>query len=336
MVRNIDPNYIALTLLLPKIGRKTAFKIFNNLNFNISSYTELYDHLEECRGTLKIPEVHNYDFEKAINQLEEIIIKNDKESIKMISFYDSGFPQRFLNEKDSPILLHCKGNDALLNHDFNIGVIGTREPLDKAYKLGINASTFFAEKGFNIVSGLAIGCDTSGHTGALQVNGPTTAILAHGLHTIYPKENIDLAENILDSNGLLFSEYIVGTSALPNYFVERDRLQTYLSDCICIVQTDIKGGTMHAVKVAQETGKKIAVIYPDLEDFINHPKSRGNELIINNMGGFPILNKDSLEQLYTSIVNKESENKISQVTSSGDNGIVKINKSNNQIDIPFY
>ncbi len=168
------------------------------------------------------------------------------------------------------------------------------------------------------------------------MNGPTTAILAHGLHTIYPKENIDLAENILESNGLLFSEYIVGTSALPNYFVERDRLQTYLSDCICIVQTDIIGGTMHAVKVAHETSKKIAVIFPDLEDFLNHPKSRGNEFIINNMGGYPIINKESLEQLYTSIVNKEPEVKISQNTKSDNSGFIKANKSNNnQIDIPF-
>ena len=324
MVKNIDPTYIALTLLLPKIGKKTAFKIFNNLNFKVSSYSELFDHLEECRGALKTPEVHKYDFERATNYIEELLYKSEKESIKMISYYDSNFPNRFLNEKDTPILLHCKGNLALLNHDNNIGVIGTREPYDKAYQLGINAASFFAERGFNIVSGLAIGCDTSGHLGALQVNGLTTAILAHGLDTIYPKENFDLANRILDSNGLLISEYIIEKSALPSNFVERDRLQAYLSDCLCIVQTDIKGGTMHAVKVANDTGKKIAVIYPQLDAFINHPKSRGNEMIINEMKGFPMINRESLDNLYQDILIKQKERNLN-----------KEKKVNEQINIPF-
>lgn len=335
MAKNIDPIYIATTLLLPKIGRKTAFKIFNNLSFKISGFNELYDYLEECRAELRTPEVYKSDFERATNYIEEIINKNEKESIKMISYYDSNFPNRFIIEKDSPILLHCKGNTALLNHEINIGIIGTREPLENAFKLGVNASAFFAERGFNIVSGLAIGCDTSGHLGALKVNGLTTAILAHGLHTVYPKENIELANRILDNNGLLLSEYIIGTSALPNYFVERDRLQSYLSDCLCIVQTDIKGGTMHAVKVAYDTGKKIAVIYPEMEEFIKHNKSRGNEFIIDTMNGFQIENLESLNILYQSIIKKEIDNVKPQILMAENKMLKKNKNSNNQFDIPF-
>ncbi len=57
----------------------------------------------------------------------------------------------------------------------------------------------FAKRGYNIVSGLAIGCDTTGHQGALAVGGATTAFLANGLDwdSIYPKENLDLAKEIV-------------------------------------------------------------------------------------------------------------------------------------------
>ena len=85
----------------------------------------------------------------------------------------------------------------------------------------------FAKRGFNIVSGLAIGCDTCGHKGALKVKGKTTAILANGLDndSIYPPENKYLAEEIVQNGGLLISEYRIGTIAnLTEYLKSSMRL----------------------------------------------------------------------------------------------------------------
>ena len=100
---------------------------------------------------------------------------------------------------------------------------------------------------FNIVSGLAIGCDTAGHISIIDASGITTAVTAHGLDTVYPAENRGLAEKIYENNGILISEYFVNTRGLPNYFVERDRIQAGLSLGTIVIETDIKGGTMHTV-----------------------------------------------------------------------------------------
>jgi DNA processing protein len=285
---------IAVTLKLPKFGRKTAFKIFNNLKFNISSREDLFEYLRDCEIDLKTPKVSKSDFDIAYRSIENLEYDNSRLNIEIVDYYDTRYPSRFKNETDPPILLFCKGNIDLLNSERNVAIIGTREPYASAYKLGFNAAFAFATEGFNIVSGLAIGCDSAGHKGALEANGKTTAFLAHGLHTVYPKENKELAESIVDKDGLLVSEYMTGTQAFKTQFVERDRLQSYLSDGVLVVQTDVNGGTMHAVRVAVNSRKPIGVIYPELMDFRLHQKSKGNFMIINDFKGSPIVTKNDL------------------------------------------
>ena len=77
----------------------------------------------------------------------------------------------------------------------NIAIIGTREPTKEAEKVALFSAAMIAQKGYNIVSGMAKGCDTSAHEGCLDVEGKTIAVLAHGLDFIqkrdqFSKQNI--------------------------------------------------------------------------------------------------------------------------------------------------
>jgi DNA processing protein len=327
---NIAPNniFIEVTLAIPKIGRKTALKILNNLNHRISDYLDLYDFLRECNIKLKTPFVEKVEFDKVVSSIKRTAELNEQLSIQTISIYDKNYPTKFKTESDLPILLYCKGNLELLNHSKNVGIIGTREPSEKAYQLGINTAKRFAEKGFNIVSGLAKGCDSAGHIGALEVNGATTAFLAHGLHMIYPKENKILADRILEKNGLLISEYPTGTAPFSNYFVERDRLQAYLSDLLIVVQTDIKGGTMHAVNHILKSNKQLVVLYPDMDDFKNHPKSRGNTFLVTEKNATPITTKEDIDKiLSTYIFSLNFNNQIQDSNIGLSDEIISYNKS---------
>ena len=138
----------------------------------------------------------------------------------------------------------------------------------------------FAEKFFNVVSGLALGCDVSAHKGCLDKLGFTTAVLAHGLDTVYPKENTEIADQIVKSGGILISEYYVGQTSRPNYFIERDRIQAALSDGIIVVETDQKGGTMHTTGFAKEYDKLIGVFkHPDTTK--PHRMMEGNKLLVS-------------------------------------------------------
>jgi DNA processing protein len=146
---------------------------------------------------------------------------------------------------------------------------------------------YFAEKGFNIVSGLALGCDTIAHKGALSVNGTTTAILAHGLQMISPKRNEFIAKEILEKGGLLLSEYLFGVPAYNTSFVERDRLQAGLAIATIVIQTGIKGGTMHAVRTTINNNKILAVVNYKEQSVKCNENVAGNELLISR-GSFSL------------------------------------------------
>lgn len=199
--------------------------------------------------------------EKAVN----IILRSARMGIHTVSRYDDDFPKMLLStvgedgKPSIPVLLYYKGN-LLITSLPALAVIGTREPDSYGLKAGHYYSEAFASIGVNIVSGLALGCDTQGHRGALDAGGVTTAFLAHGLDKVYPEENTDLAQEIVDKGGLLMSEYPIGTWVNRYNLVARDRLQAGLSDATLVIQTGIKGGTMHAVRATQAARKPLFVV----------------------------------------------------------------------------
>ena len=299
----VTSDYILKTLCLPKISRKKAFKLFNSLTFTFSDDNEWSDYISEKASEFHYPKYSKIEFELALKKSNEILDKSEKLNIKHISYYDDKFPILLKNSTDSPIILNYLGDINILNSMPTIAIIGTREPSDYGFQVGLRMSSLFSEFGFNIISGLAIGCDTAGHKGALKTNGKTTAVLAHGLDKIYPKENKVLAEEILEKDGLLVSEYPVGQTPFASHFVERDRIQAWLSLGIFVVETDIKGGTMHTVKFAENEDRFISALNhpPDKQ---NHPKVKGNQFLINEKKAISIATKDDVESLKNILIER--------------------------------
>lgn len=129
----------------------------------------------------------------------------------------------------------------------------------------------------NIVSGLALGCDTAAHEGALKVGGATTAFLGGGLDEIYPQENEGLARRIVERGGLLLSEYPVGTQGNKYTLVARDRLQAGLAAATLVVQCSRHSGTMHASKATLSAGKPLLVV--EYKSWVDPSKTEGNEYL---------------------------------------------------------
>lgn len=204
------------------------------------------------------------DFKKAEEAARRILSTNERLGIGTVSRYDSAFPRNLLctvseeGKPAVPVLLYYRG-DLSVTERPALAVIGTREPTPDGERAGRYYAEAFASVGVNIVSGLALGCDTAGHRGALAAGGVTTAFLAHGLDTVYPSENAGLADEIVEKGGLLMSEYPVGTRVNRYNLVARDRLQAGLSDATLVVQTGVRGGTMHAVRATKAAGKPLFV-----------------------------------------------------------------------------
>ena len=88
----------------------------------------------------------------------------------------------------------------------------------------------------------------------------TIAVLGSGFNNIYPKENINLAKEIIKNNGLLISEYPVNEVAKPQNFPARNRIISGLSSGIIVVEAKMKSGTFITVDLALEEGKTIYAV----------------------------------------------------------------------------
>lgn len=276
------------------IGNKTIFKIADTVKTSIQGIEQLCQFWKTLKGK-KLESIDTEDLENAYKKALYILFKCKQKEVGIISYYESDYPEILRHCKnedgklDPPIILYYRGNIKALEHP-GIAVIGTREPTPNGEKAGKYFSGELAKRGFNIVSGLAIGCDTTGHIGALEVGGITTAFLANGLDwdSIYPKENLELAKEIVNKGGLLLSEYPIGQPCGRYGLVARDRLQAGLSYATIVVQTGEKGGTMHAVNATINSGKPLfAVEYKKYED-ITHSKVQGNIKLINEQKAHPL------------------------------------------------
>lgn len=198
--------------------------------------------------------------------------------VRILSRLDPDYPVLLAESPDDPVLLWVKGK---LPTQATVAVIGAREATAHGIEIAQRITRELVNtKGFSIVSGLAIGIDTAAHKSALAAQGHTVAVLAHGLHMIAPAENRELAERILEGGGALVSEYPMGRPPKGHQYVQRDRTQAGLAQGVVMVQTDLKGGSLHATRSALAYGRWVAVPYPTKQDLVQRePKIQANLVI---------------------------------------------------------
>lgn len=292
-----ETELIVKLMQLPGFGSRMSetvadYMVQNEIYNDVDIYTNIMSCVNKKLIRLK-KNLTDIDIQLAINKSSEIIDKSLSHNVFIISKYDKEYPVMLKGlignrgEYVSPLILNYKGDLSSIKDKRSIAIIGTRHPTKEGEDAGIYYAKYFAENGFNIVSGLALGCDTIAHKGALSVNETTTAILAHGLHMISPKCNESVATEILEKGGLLLSEYLYGTPAYNTYFVERDRLQAGLSIATIVIQTGVKGGTMHAVRTTINNKKILAVVNYKDQVVKRQENVAGNELLISR-GAFPL------------------------------------------------
>lgn len=195
----------------------------------------------------------------------------------ILSAFDSEFPQIYPTVKkdaDKPYLLFYKGDISLLkNFQKNIAVIGLINPEENIVEREVVVVKKLVEAGMNIVSGLAKGCDTVAHKVCLEANGKTIAILPSPLAQIFPAENRGLACEIVNSGGLLISEYYKKPASKfesTKRFIDRDRLQAMFSKAILLSASYSEGmgdsGSRHAMGKAEEYSLFRAMLYDENSD----------------------------------------------------------------------
>ena len=290
------------TVKLLKIGNYVEDK-----NIAISSPSDLVPILDDLKIKVKKEKVTTEMLQKALGVARRTIEYNLQAGIGITTYYDEDYPSILrdtINEDGKlapPMVLYYKG-DLSITRMPGLAVIGTREITDFGKKAGSYLTQEFSRRGFCIVSGLAIGCDTVGHRGALDVGGKTIAFLAHGLDTVYPPENEGLAQQIVDNGGLLLSEYPVGMGVNRYNLVARDRLQASMSLATLVIQTGVQGGTMHAANTTLQYPKPLYAIKFKNNEENKHEKSLGNALLVEK-GAKYISGGDDIDAIAESILN---------------------------------
>ena len=213
-----------------------------------------------------------------------------KYKVIKINMNSKYYPERLRNVNDAPKELYCLGNLELLNYKNNIAMIGSRNCSSYGERAAKDFAYNLAKEDICIVSGLAKGIDSFSHIGALNARGKTIAVLGSGLDNIYPKENIKLVEEIINNNGLVISEYPLGTKPLKYHFPARNRIISGLSDSVLVVEARKNSGTNITVDFALEQGKDVFVIPGN----IYSKTSDGTNFLITE-GGIPVMSyKDIL------------------------------------------
>ena len=196
----------------------------------------------------------------------------DEHSVRVLTRIDDEYPVWLRGISDRPPVIYAKGT--LPPGRRYVACIGTREPSRFGELATQRITSRLVENGWGVVSGLAVGVDTLAHQTTLDAKGHTVAVLANGLETVYPKKNKALAERILDAGGAWISEQPFGVPAIPRNLVSRDRIQSGMSVGTVVMQTDVKGGSMHTVRFTLLQGRRLFAPVPNGQHS-EEPKSQG-------------------------------------------------------------
>jgi DNA processing protein len=200
-----------------------------------------------------------------------------KYGIRSMYLTEPAYPRRLLNCADPPTILFYKGT-ADLNSGRMVAIVGTRNNTDYGKSFTEKLVKKLADCNCIIVSGLAFGIDSIAHRCALKHDVATIGVVGHGLDTIYPGQNSNLAKQMIANGGLL-TEFRSKTPPDKHNFPARNRVVAGLTDATIIVESSVKGGSMITAELAADYNRDVFAVPGRTID----PKSGGcNKLISEN------------------------------------------------------
>lgn len=299
---------LTLTLLnAPKIGRKTAQRLLAEIH-GAPEGLELLERIESLAGVvsrLRVPSQE--ELGEARSRAERALSECARLGIEVLTPYSERFPKRLLAVEDAPIILFVRGTLDGIESLPAVAIVGTREPSSRGEKGGERLGEVLAGEGFAVVSGLALGCDAAAHRGCLKAGGRTVAFMAHGLDTVYPSQNKVLGAQVIANGGALVSEYAPGTASLRGHFLERDRLQSAMSEAVIVVETGLKGGTMQTVEFARQQGRLLACLAPAHGDVSD--QTAGVRKLLEEGSAVPLGSPEDIAALVRGVRERYTTNK---------------------------
>lgn len=223
--------------------------------------------------------------------------QDDNGRRRVVALGDAEYPGGLLSIEDPPLVLYLLG--APLPPDSagrSIAIVGSRNPTPQGEGNAQQFARALSSAGLTVVSGLALGVDGAAHRGALEGAAAgqlaTIAVVGTGLDRVYPKRHLSLAHAIA-RQGVLVSEYPIGTPPLAQNFPKRNRLIAGLSCGTLVVEAALQSGSLITARMAVEQGKEVFAI----PGSIHATQSRGCHALIRQGAKLVESAQDVLEEL---------------------------------------
>ena len=271
------------------IGRASLLALAEHFSPNFNQIFDI------GRSELKATGLNNKQIEAILNPdrsvTEQDLAWVNQPDNHIVCYDDDAYPALLREIPDFPPLLYCCGNIDLLKTP-QIAIVGSRKCTPGGARTAKDFASTLAQAGLTITSGMASGIDTQAHQGALSRTGNTIAVTGTGLDRIYPSQNKQLAYDIHEQ-GLLVSEFPLGTGPERENFPRRNRIISGLSIATLIVEATRRSGSLITARQALDQGREVFAI----PGSIHNPQARGCHQLIRDGARLAEQASDIIEEL---------------------------------------
>lgn len=297
--------------LIPQFGIARILQFLQYFDNNVEAlWNESSNHLRK----LDLPEqfVSQFIQSRQNIDLQAEMDKVSKHSAHLITIEDETYPHLLKSISDPPAVLYVRGG-ITPDDEKCLAIIGTRKPSKYGWDVAHQLAFHLTQQNVTIVSGLAQGVDSAAHRGALTAGGRTIAVMANGIDKIYPADNHDIAQEIINC-GALITEMPIGTPPLAKNFPPRNRIISGLSLGVLVAEAPEKSGSLITVSYANDHGRDVFAVPHN----IFSKNGRGTNKLIQDGAKLVMRVSDVLDELNITHLNTQTRIETEKVQPEND------------------
>ncbi|MEW9797880.1 DNA-processing protein DprA [Alteromonas sp. CYL-A6] len=218
----------------------------------------------------------------------------------LICIDDDAYPDALRALTHPPLILFVRGNTGRLVEP-QVAIVGSRRASHYGKEVASMLADALCQAGLAITSGLAAGIDAAAHRGSLS-SGRAIAVTGTGPDTVYPRQHIQLADDIVRCGGAVVSEFFPGTGPRPFHFPRRNRIIAGMTSGTVVVEAGFKSGTLITANLAADLGKEVFAV----PGSITHAQSEGCHALIRQGATLVTCARDICDELGM-VVNRQEE-----------------------------
>ncbi len=274
------------------LSRTQCRRVLSSVTLPQEIFSASHNQLRKNLEPAQISALKRLD-ERAQEAIDKALAWTKQEQHELITLADPHYPQALLELSDPPLVLFALGHIAALNRS-SIAIVGSRHATAQGVRDTEDLARALAQAGQIVVSGLAEGIDAAAHRGALssKLSVSTIAVIGTGIDLVYPARHRALAHEIAQ-NGLILSEFMLGSRAVAYHFPQRNRIISGLARGVVVMEAAVKSGSLITARLAAEQGRDVFAV----PGSIHSPLARGCHALIRQGAKLVETAQDVLEEL---------------------------------------